>query len=68
MEVQSHTEYLCRYINASDEIDGRWFKIKVGYQTRDRIKITFIEPYSSWGIGEFKWWFKDEFFSIYELK
>ena len=67
MEIKSHTEYLCRYKNPINDYDGRWFKIKVGHQTINRIKITFLEPYGPWKIGEFNWWFTEEFLSIYEL-
>ena len=47
-EILSHTVYLCRYINSINEIDGRWFKVEIGNQTKERMCVTFLEPYGPW--------------------
>ena len=65
MEIKSHTEYLCRYLKSGND---KWVKVKIGNQTRDRMCVTFLEPYRCWWIGEFKWWFTEEFLNVYELK
>jgi hypothetical protein len=64
-EIKSHTDYICQSVKNPDH---RTFMVRVINMIPDKISIVFLEP-SPYGhhIGYYKWWFIDEFFSIFKL-
>jgi hypothetical protein len=63
--INSNTDYICQSINHPDD---RSFLVRVVNILSDKISIVFLEssPYGH-SIGYYKWWFKDEFFSIFKF-
>ena len=62
MDIQSQMIYTCCSLK-----DSETFKIRVVHQTPERISILFLQPTSFCWIGYYKWYFKEEFFSIFKL-
>jgi hypothetical protein len=62
METKSHTDYICHSLK-----DEEYFKIRIIHQTPERMSVVFLESTIFCHIGYYKWYYKNEFFSIFEL-
>ena len=61
---------MIRYIKTKIDIGSVWdskIKVDVKHDLPDKIAIEFLTPTTFCGIGDYKWYVKDHFNSVFEF-
>lgn len=61
---------MIKYIKVKRDIGSIWdseIKVDVKHELPDKIAIEFLTPTTFCGIGYYKWYFKDHFYTVFEF-